>query len=158
MMVKVHNLNIHPYTEVFRDRKITIPPQEFVEMDEDEADYFLQTFVFPKKDSQGRPDPLYFKKLKIERPKVEKPVDNLVCHANGQRAASTGELNQLIEGFSHMLASKDEAAESEMAKKHQALKKKNQNLEKANEKLRERIARIEEKLGFTSETTDEASV
>jgi hypothetical protein len=151
MMVKVHNLNIHPYTEEFRGNKISIAPNSFVEMDEDEAGYFLQTFTFPKRDSQGRPDPIFFKKLKIEKPKVDKKPDDLICHANGQKAASVEDLNKLLVGFSHMMASKDADAE-------EVLKKQNTTLKKENKELKTRLEKIEEKLGFTSEITDEASV
>jgi hypothetical protein len=152
MLVKVHNNNVHPYKEEFRGRMIEIPANDFIEMDEDEADYFLQAFVFPKKDSQGRPDPLYFKKLKIEKPKVDKPVDDLVCHANGQKAATAAELNQMIRGFSHMLAEKDDAGEAE------ALKKQNTALKKENKEMKTRLERIEEKLGLALELADEQSV
>lgn len=151
MLVKVHNNNIHPYKEEFRGKMIHIPAHEYIEMDEDEADYFLQSFTYPKKDSQGRPDPLYFKKLKIERPKGEKPVDPLICHANGERAASLEELNTLVKGFSHMLASKDEVLDADIKKQNLALKKENKE-------LKSRLERIEEKLGFTSELADAESV
>ncbi len=153
MLAKVHNLNIHPYTEEFRGNKITIAPGSYVEMDEDEAEYFMQTFTFPKKDSQGRPDPLFFKKLKLEKPPLGKnkdgASDDLVCHANGQRAASAEELSAVLKSFSHMMASKDEAAESD-------LKKQNAVLKKANLDLKSRLQRIEDKLGFlSSESTAE---
>lgn len=144
MMVKVHNLNTHPYTEVFRGNTVRIPANDSIEMDEDEADYFLQSFTFPKKDSQGRPDPQFFKKLKIEKPKVEKPVDDLVCHANGQKAASVDDLNKIVSGFSHLLAAKDESGEAEV------LKRQNSALRKENKEYKSRLEAIEEKLGLTS--------
>jgi len=141
MLVKVHNHNIHPYKENFRDKTVVIPANDSIEMDEDEADYFMQTFTFPKKDSQGRPDPLFFKKLKVEKPLVEKPVDGLVCHAKGQKVATIEELNTLVVGFSHMLANKDEAGEAEVKKQASALKRENKD-------LKARLEMIEQKLGL----------
>ena len=151
MLVKVHNLNVHPYREKFREKLIEIEPAGYVEMDEDEAEYFLQTFTFPKKDSQGRPDPIYFKKLKIEKEKVEKPVDTLICHANGQKAATVEDLNRLVVGFSNMLASKDEEGEAEVVRKQ------NKDLRKENKELKTRLELIEEKLGI-GVTADAASI
>ncbi len=166
MMVKVHNLNVHPYKEEFRGRMIVIPANDCIEMDEDEAVYFMESFVYPKKDSQGRPDPLFFKKLKIERPKVETTVDPLVCHANGQRAASAEDLSKLLSAFSHMAAAKDAGLEAEVSsKKNLELKKENKELkgrldrvEDENKELRGWIEQIKEKLGLSSEIPDEASV
>jgi hypothetical protein len=151
MLVKVHNLNIHPYKEDFRGKMIVIPPNAFVEMDEDEADYFMQSFTYPKKDSQGRPDPLFFKKLKLEKPPVQ-PKEDLICHATGQKAGSQEELAKMLSNFSHLLAAKDETAEAE------SLKKQNAALKKDNKELKSRLDRIEEKLGFSAESNDAESV
>ncbi len=154
MLVKVHNLNIHPYRENFRDREIMIPAGSFIEMDEDEADYFLQAFVFPKKDSQGRPDPLYFKKLKIERPPkvhVDEDEEDLICHANGQKYATRDELATVLKGFSHLLADKDPESET-------VVKKQNRDLKKENAELKSRLDLIEEKLGLKGVHPDEASI
>lgn len=154
MLVKVHNNNVHPYTEEFRGNKITIPANSYIEMDEDEADYFLQTFTFPKKDSQGRPDPLFFKKLKIEKPHVDKPAEDLmICHANGQKAASVADLNKILAGFAHLQAGKDDAGEAEISKKL------NSALKKENKELKSRLERIEAELGLAAEdATSEASL
>jgi hypothetical protein len=140
MLVKVHNTNTYPYTEEFRGNKIVIPPMGFVEMDEDEADYFMQTFTFPKKDSQGRPDPLFFKKLKLEKPKVEATVDPLLCHATGQKAATPEEFAKVMASVTHMLH-KDEAGEADLKRQNVALKKSNQE-------LKSRLEAIEERLGL----------
>lgn len=148
MLVKVHNLNVHPYQEEFRGVLVQIPANSFIEMDEDEADYFMQKFTFPKKDSQGRPDPVYFKKLKMERPPAKE--DQFVCHANGKKFSSQEDLAKALGEFSHMLASRDDVSD-------EALKKQNASLKKENQKLKTRLDRIEEKLGF-SEQTDEASI
>lgn len=156
MNVKVWNDNIYPYTEDFRGTKYTIPAQSFIEMDEDEAEYFKATFTFPVKDSQGRPDPKFFKKIRIEIPEdvqmLRQQKDSLVCHANGQKAVSATELAQILGNFSHMLAGKDEAGEEEV------FKKQNKDLKKENKELKARLDLIEQKLGLIGSNTNEESV
>lgn len=142
MLVKVHNLNVHPYTEKFRERTVTIEAGGYVEMDEDEAEYFMQAFTFPKKDSQGRPDPVFFKKLKLEKPKVDASVDPLVCHATGQRAATPEEFAKVMASVTHLLHDKDAVGEVDLKKQNAALKK-------ANGELKSRLDLIEERLGLT---------
>lgn len=149
MMVKVHNNNVHPFKEEFRGRSIEIPAKSYIEMDEDEADYLLQAFTYPKKDSQGRPDPVYFKMLKIEKEAVQAKVDPLICHANGQKSATQEELRSVITSFSHMLAEKDEGIESE-------IKKSNRDLKKENKELKTRLELIEEKLGIKETSNAES--
>ncbi len=148
MQVKVHNLNTFPYSEEFRGTLITIPALGFVEMDEDESLYFMETFTAPKKDSQGRPDPKFFKKLKRELPPPA-AVDPLVCHATGQKAQSAEDLAKMLAGFSHLLAGKDEAGEAELKKQNTALKKENAG-------LKSRLERLEEHIFGTAEQKVEA--
>jgi hypothetical protein len=148
MQVKVHNLNVHPYSEHFRGKLVTIPAMGFVEMDEDESLYFMETFTPPKKDSQGRPDPVYFKKLKREMPEAA-PVDPLMCHASGQKAQTVEELAKMIAGYAHLQAGKDEAGEAEIKKQNAALRKENSG-------LKSRLAAIEERLGIVAEQKVEA--
>ncbi len=135
-LVKVWNDNIYLYEEKFRGRLIEIDPNSYIEMDEDEAENFKAAFTFPHRDEQGRPDPRFFKKIRIEKPKVEESADdNLICHANGQKVSSVDELTKVLSNFSHMLA-KDDEAEAE-AKKH---------LKKENKELKERLSTIEKLL------------
>ena len=141
MLVKVWNDNIHPYREMFRNQEIVIEAGSFIEMDEDEALYFEGTFVFPRKNEQGVPDPLFFKKIRREAtPPVE--VDPLLCHANGQTAKSDAEFKELVGAFKHLLV-KDDSAEAERTK---ALKKENKD-------LKSRLERLEEHLGLKTEKT-----
>ncbi len=156
MQVKVWNNNIHPYQEKFRDNLIRIEPNSFVEMDEDEADYFLQTFCPPKKDSQGRPDPLFFKKLKVEVPDevlaARRARDPLVNHATGAKAANMAELAESLASFKHLLAAPDPDGEAEIAKKKvKELSKENKQLKTTLQLFEERLAKLE---GTTSEKTD----
>ena len=113
MLVKVHNLNIHPYNEKFAGQDISIPAGGFVEMDDDQAELFLQKFTFPVKNEMGLHDPKFFKRLKIERPYTpQAPVDPLMCHASGQKAASKEELGALLDKYSHLRAEDREAEEA----------------------------------------------
>src|SRR3990167_10393458 len=147
MQVRVQNLNSYPYKERFRDRDIVIEPNSDILMDEDEADYLMGTFVFPVKDSQGRPDPKFFKKLKIHPDDLKALRDSnnkssMVCHANGQKAVSQEELAKILSNFQHMLAPTNEDGEAE------AVKKQNSALRRENKELKSRLELIEEKLGL----------
>jgi hypothetical protein len=151
MMVKVWNENIYPYQEKFRNVLRVIEPKSYIEMDEDEAEYFLSKFTAPIRDSQNRPDPKFFKKLRIEKPAgYEKQDTRLVCHANGQKVASAQELKEVLSNFSHMLADKDDSAEAE------AVKAQNKELRKENKVLKSRLEIIEEKLGLRTNTNEES--
>lgn len=73
MKVKVHNDNIHPYSEEFKGEKIHIEAKKWIEMERDEAIMFLGTFNSIIRDVDGNPSPKSYKKLRIEEPKkVEK--------------------------------------------------------------------------------------
>lgn len=146
MQVKVWNDNIHPYKEKFREVLREIPAGGYIEMDEDEAEYFLAAFTPPKKDGQGRFDPIYFKKLRIDsadRAALREREAALVCHANGQKAEDKSELASILSGFGHMLAERDVGGEES-----ETLKKLNKDLKRENTKLKSRLDIIEEKLGL----------
>ena len=139
MEIKLWNDNVHPYTEKFRGKEISIPAKSFIMMDEDEAEYFKGVFTYPVKDSQGVPDPLYFKMLRIEKdPAKIKVEDPLICHATGQRASSVEELNGILQRFADRLLVDPEAEE--------AAKKSSKSLKKENEELKLRLKRLEEKI------------
>ena len=139
MQVKVFNDNVHPYTEKFRGKEITIGAKQFIEMDEDEAEYFKGTFTFPVKNGEGLPDPAFFKRIRIDKPKRVAQEDPLVCHANGQKVASASELKDVLSDFALMIV-KDEKAEAE---NREEVKKTNLELKKQNKRMEERLAEIE---------------
>lgn len=121
--VKVWNDNQYPHTEKFKGKEITIQPGEFVEMEWEEAIEFKGQFTPIMVRGDGTHDPRSFKKIRVDRPDVMPFVDETVCHANGQRAASHEELAALVAQFSHLRASDPEAeklaaksANSEIAK------------------------------------------
>jgi hypothetical protein len=155
MLVRVLNENIYPYEEMFRERLIRIEPQAHIEMDEDEAMYFLGQFRFPVRDGQGRPDPKHFKKLKIHPEDLkklrEKGESSLVCHANGQKATTPEELAAIMKKFAHMVAEGDaQTQEAEV----ELLRKENKDLKKNNKALQSRMELIEEKLGLKKGESD----
>jgi len=114
--VKVHNLNVHPYSETFKGEDIFIPAGGHIEMDWEEAIDFKKSFgrgVAPI-GQDGKPDPRGFKMIKVDAPAT--PViadDGLTCHANGKRAASKEELAALLSEFAHMHVKDDEAEKAQ---------------------------------------------
>ena len=139
MLSKVHNDNIYPYREKFRDEWIEIPAKGFVEMDQDEALYFVSAFSPIVRDGQNVPDPKFFKMLRIEDPpRAEAP--SLMNHATGVQASSLEELNRVLDKFADRLV-KDEDAEK-------YAKKRDKDLKKENDELRARLQKIEESLGM----------
>ena len=69
-LVKVWNDNIHPYEEKFKGNFIRIEPGKFIEMEYDEAKLFLGTFVPIVRGGDDRPDPVYFKRLRLDQDDV----------------------------------------------------------------------------------------
>lgn len=70
--VEVHNLNVYPYKEMFRDRMIEIPAKGFIEMEYGEAVIFKGTMNAVKTDGDGNVLPEYYKKIKIVQDPSEK--------------------------------------------------------------------------------------
>ena len=101
-LVKVWNNNVHPFTQEFKSRSITIPPQEYIEMDYEEAVEFKGKFSPIITDGDGNPLPESYKMLKVERPAQLAAVPSLVNHATGQQAATADELRAMLAEFSHL--------------------------------------------------------
>ncbi len=99
--VKVWNDNVHPHKEKFKDVEFNIAPGEFIEMDSEEAVEFLHQFTGVKWRGDGTHCPTGFKKLRIEGALHVAEVDPLVCHANGQQAATKEDLEKLLQKFGH---------------------------------------------------------
>lgn len=139
MLAKVHNKNTYPYREKFRDQMIEIPALGYVEMDQDEALYFVSAFSPVIKDGQNVPDPRFFKMLEVENPpQVEAP--GLMNHATGVQASSLEELNRVLEKFSDRLVRDDDAEKQ--------AKRRDKDLKKENDELKARLSKIEENLGM----------
>jgi len=101
MQVLVRNLNKYEYREEFNGDLITIGPDEAIKMDNMKARQFLGQFTTPVLDGQGRPDPRYLKRLRIEEIPDQKPVEAenkqvYVCQMDGKEFKSQAELDQHI--------------------------------------------------------------
>ena len=146
--VKVWNDNDYPHSEVFKGEKITIDPHAFIEMDWEEAiDFKGQFSGLAPIGKDGAPDPRFFKKIRVETPTT--PVvqpDPLVCHANGQKAATVEELAGLLSQFASQRA-KDPDAEKAAAASADALKAENEALKQRLAAIEARFDAIEEKRG-----------
>jgi hypothetical protein len=66
MKVAVRNRNEHDYSEEFRGVKLSIPAGGYIEMERDDAVYFLGQCNSIVRDVDGRPKPESYKKLYIE--------------------------------------------------------------------------------------------
>jgi hypothetical protein len=100
--VKVWNDNVHPHTEMFKGEKIHIEPKQYVEMDYEEAVEFKGQFTGMKMRGDGTDCPTGFKMIRIEGKPSIVPVNDLVCHATGEQAATKDDLAKLLAGLSHL--------------------------------------------------------
>lgn len=98
--VKVRNHNTYPFTQKFQGKDVFIgakgAPDDFVEMDEEDAVVFLGTYKPFKLDNKGMHDPAHFKMLKIERDPNEIKTDTFTgnhrCPACKEQTSSWTEL------------------------------------------------------------------
>lgn len=67
MQVKVWNDNTHPFTQVFKEKKISIPAKSYVEMEFYDAYDFLGTYFPVEHDAAGIQDPKSYKMLRVDR-------------------------------------------------------------------------------------------
>lgn len=136
-LARVWNDNVHPHTEVFKEKTITIAPKSFVEMDYDDAVEFKSAFTPIKTDGELNPKPESFKMIRIE-PVDGAPVTQvpLVCHATGKVAANHAELAKMNAEHIDQL----EEASAKQLEEQAALKAEN-------EALKARLAALETKKG-----------
>ena len=111
-MVEVHNLNVHPYKEDFRERQIVIPPKGFIEMEWEEAIMFKGTMNNVEKDADGNVLPTSYKMLKIvqspedkkEMEKIRAQAQTSKCQACGYQAVDKQDLHiHIKEEHAHMI-------------------------------------------------------
>ncbi len=101
--VKVWNDNIHPHREKYQDEWIDIPAGGYIEMDWEDAMQFRGQFTGIKLLGDDTPDPRGFKMIRVEKPTEPIFKDmTLVCHANGEQAATKADLVLLLDKFSHL--------------------------------------------------------
>jgi hypothetical protein len=141
-MTKIWNDNVHPHSEMFKGTRITIPAKDFVEMEWEEAIELRSQFtgLAPLR-ADGTPDPAYYKMLRVDPPAT--PIfrdETLVNHADGKRAATKAELQEMLGKFSHRLVDDPDAEKA--ASSQAAL------LQAENAALKDRLAAIEAKLNM----------
>lgn len=91
-LARVYNDNVHPHTEVFKEKTISIAAKSFIEMDYDDAIEFKSAFTPIKTDGEKNPLPTSFKMIRVVPvDRVETPLP-LVCHATGKLAKDAAEL------------------------------------------------------------------
>ena len=135
-LAQVWNDNVHPHTEVFKEKTITIPPKSYISMDYDEAIEFKCQFTPIRHDGEKNPRPESFKMIRVvavTKPEVQLP---LVCHATGKVAGN-------VEELAAMNAEHIGSLEAESAKQLEEQAK----LKAENEELKARLAALEAKRG-----------
>jgi hypothetical protein len=101
---RVYNDNVHPYRERFKDADIVIPAGGSIVMDYDEALQFEYTGAPMIKNAGGQQCPTSFKRIRVvPLGAVEAAPVPLVCHATGQKVATTEELAALNREHEHLL-------------------------------------------------------
>ncbi len=102
MLVKVWNKNVHPFTQKLNEKTYTIPAQEYIELDEEEADRLVKAYSPIKVDYDGNALPISYKMLEVDKDDLKKAREkrenrtrtgNYVCQACGYVAANKWELN-----------------------------------------------------------------
>ncbi len=94
-LAQVWNDNVHPHSEVFKEKTITIAPKSFVEMDYDDAMEFKSKFTPIKTDGEKNPLPTGFKMIRVVPLETPTVAAQLICHATGKVASSPEELAQM---------------------------------------------------------------
>ena len=118
MLVKVHNDNVHPYKEKFRDRDINIPPKGFIEMEYDEAILFKGTFAPMVFDADGNDQPQGYKMIRVEEPSLKElpKVNPNLCVACRYLAHDAKDLLEHAKAHADNMVV-DNEAEAEIVKK-----------------------------------------
>lgn len=101
---RVYNDNVHPYRENFKGNIVEIPAGGFVTMDFEEALQFEFTGAPMIKNAGGQQCPTSFKRIRVVALDKVAPAEvPLVCHATGQKVATTEELAALNREHEHLL-------------------------------------------------------
>ena len=114
MLVKVWNDNVHPYTEKFMGKQVSIGAQSFVEMDHNEAEMFLSTFPSRTElDKDGNLKPECYKKLRIQKAGEATPItEPFKCMRDGKVFHSQAELDaHITENYMDEIADEDSRKE-----------------------------------------------
>lgn len=123
---QVWNDNVHPHTERFKDREISIPAKSFIEMDYDDAIEFKCQFTPIKTDGEKNPLPEGFKMIRVVPMAAVQAPAPLVCHATGKVASSPEELAKME---AEHLGQLDEGSKKEL-EASAALRRENEELKR----------------------------
>lgn len=117
--VKVWNLNVHPFKQVFKGDLIEIPAQGHIEMEFYEAHEFKGTYSPRLLDGDGNPDPRGYKMIRITEGNEPPPESSLGfdCMSCKQKFATDVALLAHIESEHAHQKNHDEQAEAEIKKK-----------------------------------------
>ena len=95
-LVKVRNINKHPFEQKFNGQLIHLEPDEAIEMDEEDAVLFKSAFHPFKVDKNGNHNPKFYKMLRIEKPEGYVAKDPIAgkfqCQACKEQTSSWTEL------------------------------------------------------------------
>src|SRR5436190_604337 len=67
-LARVHNDNVHPFSQEFKGNRINIPAGGFIEMEIEEAIEFKGEYFPMKKNKDGGQDPRSYKKIRVVNP------------------------------------------------------------------------------------------
>lgn len=131
MRVRVWNDNQYLFEQTVKEVNYKIPARQYIEIDEEEADYLLKAYSPVRLGHDDRPLPQTYKKLRIdaediERNKRKKSVKgksgSFLCQACGYIAGSKWELNGHAMELHRDQWEDEEEASKEIAKEEPAKK------------------------------------
>lgn len=116
MLARVWNDNDKPYTEMFRDERITIEAKGYIEMDKSDAIMFMGQWVPIKKHDNGQV--LNPKRLRLEVVPLKTPVvEKKLCQMCQEEFQTDKEL-ALHSELNHAEAMVDDDARKQAAKRN----------------------------------------
>ena len=118
--VRVWNDNTFPFTQVFKEEKITIPPRSFKVMEYYEAMEFKSAFSPIERDGDGQALPKSYKMIRVEQPAGDVAIDDekkFVCHVTGQKFATQIEADAENKKHEHLILKDEDAEKALVAEK-----------------------------------------
>ena len=116
-LTKVWNDNVHPHTERYKGKMITIAPKSFVEMEYDDAVIFRGQYTPIRVDGAGAPLPTSFKMIRLEHAPQGAKLDEIICQGCGEKQGSLQALTDHIKAKHLDQLVDDEAKEEILGKK-----------------------------------------
>ncbi len=120
-LVKVYNDNVHPHTERFQGKELTIPAGGHIEMEYEEAMDFRGQFTgLAPVAPNGAPDPRYFKMIRVE--KLKEPLfkdTSLVNPVTGKMHSTAEELRAVLSEYGHLRVTDPDAEKAQKSELQQ---------------------------------------